>query len=694
MNHLSINSILTLAFRRNILSAALFSLVLIFLTACGGGGGGSAGTGGDGGGQAKEVSGVAQVTSDQLAQYKNQDLMYAMGEFFFPVAAAGITGLEPVPGAKVELIKVDDSGKQVGEVLAETVTSITGTYRLALPAGLDFAANLVVRITGKDRELRAQVVEKAVDITPLSEFILQKFIDKGAKLSEIPVNAVIVLSGKAEEFDLAATSDMSSMLEKLEAELGDTVDTAIAAAAAEPGLASSVAGGVHFTDRGMGFQYFNDPLAYSNAAQTADGSAGNAILVDEGDNKLGLKFGSDNFSYTQNSTPNNIDYYIWYELDSSTDDGSYSNIGQVDADGNIFFNFPFEEYLWAPDNNHGARELPSPEQAYNSGVDGIYFSTFIDRSVIFRTNEAKTAIDPNEKVGHDAQFEMSVFAKQASGFNISTLDGNYGAVFMGHQFTHGSGKYGLSVGIQSINISAGKTSIAGLEGGTVVFTPQGDGTATIITPPPVSPAAGTLTAESNGALTYKDDSGNSITGFASTSGELFTTVSTGAEKIFMEGGGEIIKSSTLSNLIAVRKPANTPDLANRTYRLIGLEKIMNTSGQIEINRFRGDDDTISFNTDASKVTVSINGVDRMSQVSNKGDFSVTTVAETYSTTTPVFVGTDGNIAFAQNNEGYLHYWAGFISESGNIIILTALQGTTDEGNSQKGAGQYIAIPVN
>ena len=61
-----------------------------------------------------------------------------------------MTGLEPVGGAKVELIRLDSEGNQDGPVLASTVTSSTGHYTLALPTGVDLAGNLVVRITGDD----------------------------------------------------------------------------------------------------------------------------------------------------------------------------------------------------------------------------------------------------------------------------------------------------------------------------------------------------------------------------------------------------------------------------------------------------------------------------------------------------------------------------------------------------------------
>src|SRR5690554_1077953 len=61
-------------------------------------------------------------------------------------------------GATVELIRVDNSGAQVGGVLATTATSITGDYTLTLPEGVNLAGNLVVRITGSNDALHAQEI--------------------------------------------------------------------------------------------------------------------------------------------------------------------------------------------------------------------------------------------------------------------------------------------------------------------------------------------------------------------------------------------------------------------------------------------------------------------------------------------------------------------------------------------------------
>src|SRR5690606_40555921 len=74
-----------------------------------------------------------------------------------------------VTGVQTCALPIYDEGNQIGDALAETVTSITGDYTLTLPQGVNLAGNLIVRIQGPNQELRAQVVDKDVDISPRSE---------------------------------------------------------------------------------------------------------------------------------------------------------------------------------------------------------------------------------------------------------------------------------------------------------------------------------------------------------------------------------------------------------------------------------------------------------------------------------------------------------------------------------------------
>lgn len=221
----------------------------LLIAGCGGSSGGSSdsasgstsGTGSSG----TEISGTVTAPAGTVAYLENPGILHLAMDFLVPSAAAAITGLEPVEGAVVELIRVDNDGNPIGDALATATTSITGDYSLTLPTGVSLAGDLVVRITGQNNsQLRAQVVEEEVDISPVSEFVLQKFIQQGATLSTLAPGEVVQLSGRVEEFDL--TLDDSANLEgafaALEEAVGDFLENEVAVVANGDGDAADIAG--------------------------------------------------------------------------------------------------------------------------------------------------------------------------------------------------------------------------------------------------------------------------------------------------------------------------------------------------------------------------------------------------------------------------------------------------------------------
>jgi len=158
------------------------------LTACGGS---SSHGGSDSGSNTNtttgiQVSGTATAPAGAVAMLEPHPWLIAARDLLIPSAYAAINGLSPVEGATVELIRVDNNGQQVGDVLATTTTSISGDYRLTLPTGVNLAGNLVVRISGSGgSKMRAQVVQQDADINPISEFVLKKFIQQGTDLSTL-----------------------------------------------------------------------------------------------------------------------------------------------------------------------------------------------------------------------------------------------------------------------------------------------------------------------------------------------------------------------------------------------------------------------------------------------------------------------------------------------------------------------------
>ncbi|MEP2613290.1 MAG: hypothetical protein ABJH31_04270, partial [Marinobacter alexandrii] len=210
---------------------------------------------GSGSSQNSEISGTATAPAGAVAFYEPRSAIEIALNYVIPPVAAAITGLDPIGGASVELIRVDDDGIQVGEVLATTSTSITGDYRLTLPEGVNLAGNLVVRITGQNSiSLRAQVVEQDVDISPLSEFVLRKFITQGANLDQLVVNDVVKLEGRVEAFDitLSDSNNLEQAFATLDQQVGDFVENQVAVVAAGEGDSSGIAGNYRSAAFGFG----------------------------------------------------------------------------------------------------------------------------------------------------------------------------------------------------------------------------------------------------------------------------------------------------------------------------------------------------------------------------------------------------------------------------------------------------------
>lgn len=669
----------------------LLTLSLALLSSCGGG---------DDGTPTQKptttISGTALAPNGVVAQLSNQTFMYALNEFLFPSARADITGLDPVPGALVELIEVNDAGDQVGAVLASTSTSITGDYHLDLPAGVNLAANLVVRITGSSVDLRAMVVQINVDINPLSEFLLRKFITSGASLATLNVDDVATLSGHAEQFDVAATADLSSMLAELESRLGPYVDDSIAAIDSTPGAASSVAGDYHHGSTEMGFDYENDALAMTlYGAQRTYSGAGMVTLTDEGgDNLGGVDLGSTHVDNLQ-ITSNNINYYLSYNVNDDQGGEVFHNIGTVDSGGNINFTFPFGEDINS-NNDQGDRKPPSSEIRYASGVAGVLFGTSVNPWATYKLVDTngdgiKDAVDPTAYVGHKNTFSLEAIAPQASGMTAATLVGEYGGVSLANYFAGTDGFSGIRADVTETSVSAsGAFTQTQMDSQFIERTPAPAGTATLTEASDNTLYTGNFNISSNGQFTATVDGfSDSFFGFVSNNGEFMLQSGSRADKT-----GNDFTAVGNGITLNVRTPGSTPDLSGRTYRLMGIEKQMDASGQIQIQRLRGDDDRLIFSGDGSQVSVAYHGLDHISRIADDEDFSTATNPVSGTIDHSVSIASNGAISFTQTvtgTDGYTREWKGFVSDSNNIIILRSIERATD-GSGYK-AGIYVAIPV-
>mgnify|MGYP006403677553 FL=1 len=321
----------------------------------------------------------------------------------------------------------DNAGNPVGEVLAETVTSITGDYRLTLPDGVNLAGNLIVRITGTGTEMRAQVVDQAVNINPVSEFVLRKFIEEGTDLDQLVATDVVTLSGKVDTFDLTAGNDLSDMLAKLDQEVGEFVEQQVAVIKAQPGDADSVTGdyrsaafslGLHDSDNDNFGTFAND--MWRGQFDFADGGGNTVAITLEGEESA-----YSNFSGMSVATGS-----IYYETDIDTESENLS--GTLTDSGILSIEGAFEEEI----NGDNAFRYPSViynlQQVQNTG---LFFLLSQEAAVRYGTTDTNgddepDALNPDDRQGDEVFRALEVFARSPSGMSDSDLSGAFGRVFL------------------------------------------------------------------------------------------------------------------------------------------------------------------------------------------------------------------------------------------------------------------------
>ena len=397
------------------------------LAGCGGSSSSSSDDAGGGGATSRTISGTATAPAGAVAFHEAPSLFELALNVLIPPAHAAITGLDPVGGATVELLRVDNAGNPVGEVLAETVTSITGDYRLTLPDGVNLAGNLIVRITGTGTEMRAQVVDQAVNINPVSEFVLRKFIEEGTDLDQLVATDVVTLSGKVDTFDLTAGNDLSDMLAKLDQEVGEFVEQQVAVIKAQPGDADSVTGdyrsaafslGLHDSDNDNFGTFAND--MWRGQFDFADGGGNTVAITLEGEESA-----YSNFSGMSVATGS-----IYYETDIDTESENLS--GTLTDSGILSIEGAFEEEI----NGDNAFRYPSViynlQQVQNTG---LFFLLSQEAAVRYGTTDTNgddepDALNPDDRQGDEVFRALEVFARSPSGMSDSDLSGAFGRVFL------------------------------------------------------------------------------------------------------------------------------------------------------------------------------------------------------------------------------------------------------------------------
>lgn len=649
-------------FKKLALAAAVSSVVGI--AGCGGSSGGGS-TGGETA-SGETISGTATAPAGTVASFDQPSIFEVALNFVVAPVAAAITGLEPVEGATVELIRVDDEGNQVGDVLAETSTSITGDYRLALPQGVNLAGNLVVRITGQNnRQLRAQVVEKEVNISPVSEFVLRKFIETGADLDQLVVNDVVKLSGKVEEFDLTAGANLDEMFNTLEQEVGAFVETEVATISAAGADVSLIAG--DYANAALAFQLHDDDGGgYGTFAH--DMWLGQFKFADGGSGTVNMTYLSEDSVYGNLHGPSIPNSSVYYEVSPSDGEDPETFPGSFNTKGVLSVQGEFEEEIGDASYPYGWR-YPATTYVFQQVADkGLFFGLTHEAAVRYGLTDSFDALDPNDRQGDEVFRSLEVFARKPANLTAADLSGDYGRVYFGSRLYPGS----LELRTET---------------NTVTFTGFSADLSTGL--------AHTITIDSSGA-DYADEDVTAESGISLTiaadgtisegSGGTVGFVSEDAGYLdFSESNGTYDPGTPESNFaefdktMMVKLPSSAPDLSAKKYRLMMVSSALEGGPTGSIAMFASQFNTyMSMNSNtAGSVTgnfseISKNGglgsditasVDKVSAV----EFSMS--IDTNGATTITVGDTDGDTKFE-----------GFFNEDASLGVFTVGYLQTDALN--------------
>ncbi|RBW49385.1 hypothetical protein [Marinobacter sp. F3R11] len=500
-----------------------------------------------------EISGTASAPAGTVAYYEEQNAFELALNFFVPSLSAAVTGLEPIEGATVELIRVDNNGNQVGDVLATTATSITGDYTLTLPEDVNLAGNLIVRITGQNNSaLRAQVVEQDADISPVSEFVLQKFISQGAALDQLVVSDVVKLSGRVEEFDitLSGAANLDAAFSVLEDQIGDFVESEVAVAASSSGDAAGIAGDY----RSSAFSFaLHDGDNDNVGTYATDIWAGTFTFADSGNGSVSITHTKEDSFYGSLSGSALNQSSVYYE--SETENFNEVLPATLTTSGILSITGEFEEDI---DDDYGWRY---PAHTYNLqrvADTGIFFMVSNEGAVRYATIDTnndgiKDAIDPQAKEGDEAFRSLEVFSRQPTAFTNSDLTGKFGRVFLESWVT--SGTIEVQTEINTLTFDGAGNYDYGAVEGHLISLASGGASYTPITETAETSQPMVITAD--GDITSAG--GEPSDGFINDTFDLL---------VFAEADGTNQQEAETNKTLLVKLPATAPTVTNNKYRML------------------------------------------------------------------------------------------------------------------------------
>ncbi len=471
---------------------------------------------------APQLSGSVTAPNGSISNLHHPTLF----KLLFPPVYAAVTGLTPVSDASVALIRVDNTGAQVGDVLATTQTSSSGEYRILLPTGVRYSGDLVVRALGNTESMSSIALNESTSINPSQHYVYRNLIDSELSIADLNAAQVTRLTDAITAQDIASGIDLPATLSAIDKVAGYIAKQEITVLTSAPGDAAPLTGkwhnahlevSLHDTDLADTSGAFSTSIELNQYRVTAPSA--NTLLA----SLDSTTYGKGTHHYTQTASRVNVQTSgstvpNTFTLDVKNKGALVRRSSFFDAFSENGPNGPLYGWRYQPSTYVLA---PAGNSDVKIGINHYYANRY---GTIDTTSDGHfDSLDLTNKQGDDAKFTLDLFIKESAGLTSSILNGNHGFINLEKTLDSSDSSTKITTKMNELLFSpAGNYVKSNIKNTEIHRTPS---TFSHSTPSTSSLLSGAFSVGSQGTVTFIEN-GKQSNGFVTSAGNLFVMQST------------------------------------------------------------------------------------------------------------------------------------------------------------------------
>ena len=423
-----------------------------------------------------------------------------------------------------------------------------------------------------------------MDINPISEFVLRKFIETGADLDQLEVTDVVKLSGRAEQFDLTAGADLDAMFAVLESEIGSFLESEIEIATSGDAATSGLTGDYAL----MGFEWMlHDSDGVSGGTNTLAHDIWQDSLSFQGSasSTLNITYSGGETAYS-NLMVNGSSRDIYYEVESDQENESFT--GSYTDKGVLAVVSPFEEDLeteWGfgwrwPEMTYTFQQVPGK---------AIFIGMTHEAGVRYELTDTNgdgldDAVDPNAKAGDEVGRILDIIYRKPTALTGADMQGTFGRVYLCSGVTENLIQ--LQTGINTVSIDSSFNADLAAATGHIVTRDLANGTSGYSANSEAAESGVALSIAANGAVSE----GGGVTGYVNDDASLAVLITsdgrneTGTATDTCFSSGQTAPFASFEHTTLLRLPTSMPDISGKKYRLM-LMSLLPSGPELTASKF-------------------------------------------------------------------------------------------------------------